>query len=187
VGSNSSKKKSTLNYSIWYRVSILFLISITLVCSSLCVSPLAFSSNGTFITKWGEYGSKDGQMRTPAGIALDQEGNVYVTDTTNNRIQVFSSNGTFITKWGEYGSVNGSMRTPAGIAVDSSSGNVYVADTGNNIISAFTSRPPIIINVAFSSEEGERYMVMAQGGLHKDHAFQAVAKLRQRQDDIRKI
>jgi len=140
VGSNSTKKKSTLNYSIWYRVSILFLISITVVCSSLYVLPLAFSSNGTFITYWRGSDRVEEQLRYPKGIA-----------------------------------------------VDSSSGNVYVADTGNNIISAFTSRPPIIINVAFSSEEGERYMVMAQGGLHKDHAFQAVAKLQQRQDDIRKL
>ena len=60
-----------------------------------------FSSNGNFISKWGGYGSRNGFLRSPEGIAVDQEGNVYVADTGNNRIQVFSSNGTFISKWGK--------------------------------------------------------------------------------------
>ena len=63
-----------------------------------------FSSNGTFISKWGRYGVANGTLRSPEGIAVDSSsGNVYVADTANNRIQVFSSNGTFISKWGRYG------------------------------------------------------------------------------------
>jgi aldose sugar dehydrogenase len=115
------------------------------------------------IREWGgEYGSRNGSMRSPAGIALDSSsGNVYVADTGNNRIQVFSSNGTFIvgwgdvTKWGEYSSGNRTMRSPAGIALDQE-GNVYVADTGNSLISAWAFPSPIS-NVAFSSEDGEIY------------------------------
>ena len=64
-----------------------------------------FSSNGTFISKWGRYGGAagNGTLGAPAGIAIDLEGNVYVADTANHRIQVFSSNGTFISKLGTYG------------------------------------------------------------------------------------
>jgi DNA-binding beta-propeller fold protein YncE len=51
-----------------------------------------FDSNGTFITKWGNTGSEDGQFVSPLGVAVDSSGNnVYVADTSNNRIQVFSS------------------------------------------------------------------------------------------------
>ena len=96
----------------------------------------------------------NGSLKSPEGIALDQEGNVYVADTANNRIQVFSSNGNFISKWGENGSANGTLRSPEGIAVDSSSGNVYVADTANNRIQVFSS------NGTFISKWGENGSVM---------------------------
>lgn len=48
-----------------------------------------FDSNGKFITKWGSYGSDDGEFIDPEHLAVDSEGNVYVSDRTNNNIQVF--------------------------------------------------------------------------------------------------
>ena len=87
-----------------------------------------FDSNGAFITKWGSYGSEDGQFSSPNSVAVDSSGNVYVADSYNHRIQKFDSNGTFITKWGSYGSEDGQFYYPNGVAVDSS-GNVYVADS----------------------------------------------------------
>ena len=145
MGSNPIKKKSLLNYYIRYRrIPILFLISITLISSSLYLLPLAYSQElHSYISGWGDFGIKDGDVSQPAGIALDQEGNVYVADTANNRIQVFSSNGTFISKWGGYGIGNGSFNQPAGIALDQE-GNVYVADTANNRIQVFSSNGTFI-------------------------------------------
>ena len=51
-----------------------------------------FSSNGTFITKWGSTGTADRQFHSPSGVAVDSSGNVYVSDSTNNRVQVFGRN-----------------------------------------------------------------------------------------------
>ncbi len=115
-----------------------------------------FSSNGTFISRWGAYGAGNGSFNQPAGIAVDQQSNVYVADTANNRIQVFSSNGTFISEWGGYDLGEMGMKFPEGIAVDPSSGNVYVADTASDRILGLTSHSPIT-NVAFSNEVGEIY------------------------------
>ena len=51
---------------------------------------LKFDSNGTFITKWGSFGTKDGQFRDPEHLAIDDDGNVYVSDRKNERIQKFA-------------------------------------------------------------------------------------------------
>ena len=48
-----------------------------------------FSPDGKFITKWGSYGTGDGQFIDPEHLALDSDGNVYVSDRGNNNIQVF--------------------------------------------------------------------------------------------------
>ena len=105
------------------------------------------------MSEWGRYGTGNGSLNSPQGIALDQSGNVYVADTANNRIQVFSSDGTFITKWGEYSRLEEGFRSPHGIAVDSSSGNVYVADTANDRISVFTPSSHIGSVTLFSREQ----------------------------------
>ena len=48
-----------------------------------------FTNNGTFVAKWGGYGTEDGQFQHPEGIAIDGSGNVYVGDRSNHRIQKF--------------------------------------------------------------------------------------------------
>ena len=63
-------------------------------------------------------------------------GNVYVADTTNNRIQKFDSNGNYITQWGTLGSSDGQFTNPYGVAAGPFC-NVYVADTTNNRIQEF--------------------------------------------------
>jgi DNA-binding beta-propeller fold protein YncE len=49
---------------------------------------------------WGTFGTNDGQFRSPWGIAVDSDGNVYVADGNNYRIQKFNSKGVFLDKWG---------------------------------------------------------------------------------------
>ena len=42
-----------------------------------------------FLRKWGTKGTGDGQFELPRGLAIDGDGNVYVADPADNRIQVF--------------------------------------------------------------------------------------------------
>jgi len=95
-----------------------------------------FSSNGEYITEWGNSGKQSGEFHYPSGIAVSGE-SVFVADRDLNRIQKFSLDGEFIAEWGEKGKQNGQLYFPNGIAV--SNGTVYVADTGNQRIQIFST------------------------------------------------
>jgi hypothetical protein len=52
--------------------------------------------DGNWIKSWGDRGSGPGQFNTPHAIATDANGNVYVADRGNHRIQVFDNDGNFL-------------------------------------------------------------------------------------------
>ena len=86
----------------------------------------------------GKPGAGRGQFSSPAGVAVDREGNLYVADSGNNRIQKFDGDGHFLGTFGTGGGNNGQFNEPWGVAVDGE-GNIYVADTWNHRIQKFDS------------------------------------------------
>jgi hypothetical protein len=52
--------------------------------------------DGNWLKSWGEPGDQPGQFNTPHSIAIDAQGNVYVADRGNRRIQVFDGDGKFL-------------------------------------------------------------------------------------------
>ena len=85
------------------------------------------------------------QFKGPEGVAVDGSGNVYVADTTNNRIRKVTSEGMVTTLAGSglSGSFNGTgnaafFANPKGVALDAA-GNVYVADTYTDKIRKVTA------------------------------------------------
>jgi DNA-binding beta-propeller fold protein YncE len=89
------------------------------------------------VKKWGEFGDKPGQFKFPTMVAADGNGDVYVVDQHNHRIQKFDSDGNFILMWGKAGAGPGEFNYPYGVAVDSKN-NVYVSDMNNNRIQKFS-------------------------------------------------
>ncbi len=89
------------------------------------------------LTKWGSQGTSDGQFQSPFAIAADAEGNVYVADTFNHRIQKFAPNGALLTKFGSFGTGDGQFNEPSGIDVGPN-GNLYVADFQNDRVQVLT-------------------------------------------------
>lgn len=103
-----------------------------------------FTDGGTLITQWGTFQDVGGELLEPQGtfygprdIAIDAEGNVYITDTGNKRVQKFDSDGNPLGQWGGAGSEPGQFLEPVGIAIDGE-GNIYVADTWNQRIQKFS-------------------------------------------------
>ena len=104
-------------------------------------------SNGNFLTSWGsrtpdgELPPSAGTFLEPWGIAVDPQGNVYVADTWNHRIQKFDANGNFKAEWGGFEQQSDGtayLWGPRGIAV-ASDGRIYVTDTGNKRVVIFDS------------------------------------------------
>jgi len=58
-----------------------------------------FSATGRYLFSWGRKGHKPGEFNLPHGITLDHQGNVYVADRENSRIQVFDPMGKFLKEW----------------------------------------------------------------------------------------
>lgn len=55
-----------------------------------------FSDQGEFIKEWGKEGSAPGEFINPHAIDIDQNGELYISDRENNRVQVFNGDGEFI-------------------------------------------------------------------------------------------
>ena len=53
---------------------------------------IVYNTEGVPLEAWGERGIGDGQFGKPLGIAIDKDGNVYVTDPYNTRVQKFGKN-----------------------------------------------------------------------------------------------
>jgi DNA-binding beta-propeller fold protein YncE len=59
--------------------------------------------NGRFVKTWGSKGSGEGQFEMPNSLAVDAQGNIYVADLGNRRIQVFDNDGNFKSQFGDIG------------------------------------------------------------------------------------
>jgi len=102
-----------------------------------------------YVRTIGKTGTKhtstvQGEFAKPTGVAVDQDGNLYVSDTWNNRIQVFDADGSFIRAFGRSGDGPGYFARPKGIAIDVD-GHVWVADGMQDRVQVYTPEGKLLI------------------------------------------
>jgi sugar lactone lactonase YvrE len=103
----------------------------------------------TFIRKLGTPGknhtlTEAGQFSVPTNVAVDSDGNLYVADTYNNRIEIFDADGSFIRQFGKAGDRPGTFMRPKGVAIDVD-GHVWVADAMQDRVQCFTPEGDLLI------------------------------------------
>ncbi len=128
-----------------------------------------YSRQGKFLSQWGaEAGSGDGQFQKPNAIAVDAEGNIYITEIANGRVQKFDSSGKFLTKWGVSWTVSGEgdgrFRGGArSIAIDEK-GDLYVVDF--NSIQKFTPAGKFLARWKIQGQMARRLAVDSRSNVY---------------------
>jgi DNA-binding beta-propeller fold protein YncE len=108
----------------------------------LCYS----AADGSFIRAIGKRGVEQGEFNFPTNLTVDRDGQLYVADTLNFRIQVFDAAGTFVKSIGSQGDGPGHLNRAKGVGVDSE-GHIYVADTSFNNFQIFDAEGRILLFV----------------------------------------
>jgi len=119
-----------------------------------------------YIGKPGKGNTQEkGALAGPTNVALDRQGNVYVADTLNCRIQIFNPAGKFLRMFGTQGDRPGDLVRPKGIALDSE-GHVYVADAEFNNFQIFSPEGQPLLAVGMLGTSPGEFGLIA--GLHID-------------------
>lgn len=82
-----------------------------------------------------------GGFNQATDVAVNQvSGDVYVSDTFNQRVQRFDSDGGFLQQWGFRGTTDPfALNYPRGVAVDPTNGNVWIDNSRQGNVKAFTA------------------------------------------------
>ena len=86
-----------------------------------------------------------GDLAKPTGLAVDGEGNLYVCDTLNNRIEIFDADGKFVSTFGKAGDGPGYFSRPKGVAIDSDN-HIWVADGVQDRVQVFNQEARLLIS-----------------------------------------
>ncbi|MGO9863452.1 MAG: SMP-30/gluconolactonase/LRE family protein [Terriglobales bacterium] len=86
-----------------------------------------------------------GDLAKPSGLAVDADGNLYVCDTLNDRIEIFDADGKFISTFGKNGDGPGYFSRPKGVAIDGD-GHIWVADGMQDRVQVFNQQAQLLIS-----------------------------------------
>jgi len=98
-----------------------------------------------------------GTFSLPTNVAVDNEGDVYITDTFNDRVQIFDGDGNFVSMFGKNGDGPGQFERPKGIAVDCDR-HIWVVDAAQDRVKVFDREGRLLIYFGEHGEYPGRFM-----------------------------
>ncbi len=117
-----------------------------------------FSLDGTtVIDVWRSAGTGNGQFYYPEDIAVDSNGNRYVLDHFNNRVQVFNENNEYVNQWTLSSLSSGYYYYNQGIAIDSND-NIYIVVQYDDSVYKYSTNGTLLQTISqFSDLSGSLY------------------------------
>ncbi len=116
------------------RWTIVFCCLLFLQSLSPCLGQSGLSLQ--YLFEFGDEGDLPGQFRSPRALSLGPQGNLYVADTGNNRIQKFNSRGEFLKEVGGFGWATEQFDRPVDICAKTGL-DVFIADYNNERIERY--------------------------------------------------
>ena len=104
------------------------------------------ATTGDLLRTISRRGDKDGELNLPRDATISSDGNLYIVDGGNFRVQVFTQQGDFVRSFGEVGRRSGQFSRPKGIGADKD-GNIYVADTAFGNFQIFDPQGRLLLAV----------------------------------------
>lgn len=115
----------------------------------------------------GTRGTGPAQFNLPRDIEVGPDGNLYVVDGGNFRVQVLTPQGVYIRSIGSLGRRSGQFARPKGVALDAA-GNVYVSDAAHGNFQIFDNSGQLLLFVGDRSERPDRAVYMLPAGIDID-------------------
>jgi len=100
-------------------------------------------TSGRELRRFGERGGEDGQFVRPLAVAVDNSGNVYVSDTFRDRVSKFTGEGKFLMAFGEPGDRPGNFSRPKQLGV-ASNGEIHVVDANFDNVQVFDEKGQVL-------------------------------------------
>lgn len=113
-----------------------------------------FDDEGEYVTYWQIYDDAPGSNPIFRSLAVDSDDNVYIVDTSNQKLFKYDNNGTLVGELGEVGVGEGQFNTPQNIAIDAMD-NLYLSDSSTYRVQKYSTSGTFIDQIALPNGIGE--------------------------------
>ena len=141
--------------------------------------------SGAHLFDIGSRGNAPGYFNLPRDLAIGKDGNLYIVDGGNFRVQVFDPEGKYLRSFGSIGQQGGNMARPKEIAADAD-GNVYLIDAIFGNFQIFNAEGQLLMHIGVGGNDTPASYQMLSGiAVDEDGRIYVVDQLHKKVDIFR--